>query len=123
MERASFTPNAAFDPNGLVAGGYDYHAEKGTLLTGTNFAVGTLLGKISASGKYTTSLSGAADGSEVPVAVLLEAIDATGGDQEAMVLKAGGVVSDKMVFGAGHTAASVKDDLIARGIFVLSPSG
>ncbi len=123
MTRASLTAAAAFDPNGIVAGGFDFKADKETLLTGTNYAAGTLLGKITASGKYTTSLQAAVDGSQTPVAVLLEAVDASGGDQEAVVLKAGGVVQDKIVFGTGHDAASTKDDLLARGIFVLAPSG
>ncbi len=123
MTRASIQAAAAFDPNGIVAGGYDFHAEKETLLTGTNYEAGTLLGKITASGKYTTSLTASNDGSEVPVAVLLEPVDASGGDADGIILKAGGVVQDKIIYGTGHTADNTKDDLMARGIFVLAPSG
>jgi len=123
MTRASFIANAAFDPNGIVAGGYDFKSDSETLLTGTNYVAGTLLGKITASGKYTTSLAAAGDGSETPVAVLLEDIDASAGDQQAVVMKMGAVVQDKITFGTGHTFASVKDDLMARGLVILSPSG
>lgn len=123
MTRASFIANAAHDPNGIVAGGFDFKADSETLLTGTNYVAGTLLGKITASGKFTTSLSAASDGSEVPVAVLLEDVDASSGDQSAVILKMGSVVSDKVIFGTGHTLASVKDDLMARGVVILEPSG
>lgn len=60
-----------------------------TLKSGTNFAKGTLLGKITASGKYTTwdnRTSGAAtDGSQILVGVLLEGVDATSADELGVV--------------------------------------
>jgi hypothetical protein len=44
---------------------------------------GALLGKITATGKYILSLAAAADGSQVPDAILLEPVDATAADVPA----------------------------------------
>lgn len=116
--RAQAYSETPFDPNGIVVGGFDHHAEPETLLTGANYAAGTVLGKITASGKYTTSLTASSDGSETPVAVLLEDVDASSGDAPGVVLKQGGVDETKLTFGTGHTAASTRDALAARGLFL-----
>lgn len=51
-----------------------------TLVSGQNLVAGTVLGKITASGKYTAFDQDAVDGSEAAAGVLLLATDATGGD-------------------------------------------
>jgi hypothetical protein len=56
-----------------------------TLVTGQNLEPGTVLGKITASGKYTQLAPAAADGSEVAAAVLFAAVDATAADKAAVV--------------------------------------
>lgn len=82
-----------------------YTRETVTLLTGTNYALGSVLGRITASGKYTLSPDTGADGSQVARAVLLFPVDASAGDQTGVVLRRGGSVSvDRLVY-----AASVND--------------
>ncbi|HEY8732269.1 MAG TPA: head decoration protein, partial [Candidatus Limnocylindria bacterium] len=57
----------------LIAGDTDsIISEKITLITGQNLARGAVLGKITASGKYTLSLSAAVDGSQVPDRILAQ---------------------------------------------------
>src|SRR5436190_17610172 len=59
-----------------------------TLKSGTAYVLGSVLGKITASGKYRLSPAAVVvgdEGAEAAVAVLLEAVDATGGDKTGLV--------------------------------------
>ena len=56
-----------------------------TLITGQNLAPGTVLGKITASGKYTILAPAAVDGSQAASAVLFAAVNATAADKAAVV--------------------------------------
>lgn len=70
-----------------------------TLASGTNYAMGSVLGRITANGKYTLSPDTGADGSQVARAVLLFAVDATGADAQGVILRRGGTVSaDALVY-------------------------
>lgn len=89
-----------------------------TILSGQNLAAGAVIGKVTASGKYILSLSAAEDGSETPIAILMEAVDASGGDVVGRAWFAVGADQNKLTFGTGHTADSVRLDLSARGIFL-----
>lgn len=51
-----------------------------TVVSGQDLAAGTVLGKITASGKYTAYANGAADGSEVAAGILYAPVDASAGD-------------------------------------------
>lgn len=59
--------------------------DTGTLIAGQNLSAGTVLGKITASGKYTQLAPAANDGSEVAVAILFDNVDATGADATAVI--------------------------------------
>lgn len=87
-----------------------YSRETVTLKSGTNYALGSVLGKITASAKY--RLSPAADvvgdeGAEAAVAVLLEAVDATAAEKTGLIVARGPAIVSKaaLVFDA-----SVDDD-------------
>ncbi|MBW6494357.1 MAG: head decoration protein [Burkholderiaceae bacterium] len=67
----------------------NYTREVITLLIGTPYPVGSVLGKITASGKYTLSPATGADGSQVAVGVLLYAVDATLADAVGIVVARG----------------------------------
>lgn len=74
-----------FNPNGIFAGGDDFSTRKVTVLTGQNASGsvlprGTLLGVVTATGKYKISATGASDGSQTPTAVLADDVDTSGGD-------------------------------------------
>lgn len=71
---------------------------------------GTVLGKITASGKYAASPNTGSDGSETAVAVLAYAVDATSADAQAVVISRDAEVKvDELVY------ASTVDDATKRG--------
>lgn len=58
-----------------------------TIISGAGvLAAGTVLGKITASGKYTSSPATGADGSESAIAVLSHEVDASAADVAAVVI-------------------------------------
>ena len=89
-----------------------------TILSGENLAAMSVLGKITASGKYILSDDGAGDGSEVPDAILMEAVDATGGDKVGLALFSGRALERKLVLGGAHTADSIREGLRQKDILL-----
>lgn len=85
---------------------------------GGTYKNGTVLGKITASGKYKISLSAAGDGSNTPAGVLFadglglssDMVLSAGVDANAIMLARGpALVSDVgLTYGTGHTASTVK---------------
>ncbi len=67
----------------------NYNRETITLLAGTAYPVGAVLGRITASGKYKFATSGGSDGAQTASAVLLDAVDATLADAVGIVLVRG----------------------------------
>ncbi|MCU9849358.1 head decoration protein [Defluviimonas sp. WL0024] len=67
----------------------NYTREVVTLLASMPYPVGSVLGRITASGKYTYASAAGTDGAETAVAVLLYAVDATLADATGIVLARG----------------------------------
>lgn len=110
-----------YTPDSLFAGDYPVVGESVTILSGQTLVRGSVLGKITSGGKFILSLSGASDGSETPEAILLEDCDASGGDAVAPVALTGEFNEDALTIGTAHTAASIKQGLRDKGIFLKSP--
>lgn len=100
----------------------DYTREVVTITAG-EFFPGTVLGQITASGKYAAHDPAATDGTETAVAVLWGKVDASGGDVDTVALVRGPAIVNRhdLVFAgtptqpeidAAHTA------LMAAGILV-----
>jgi hypothetical protein len=107
----TYTPDKLFDRDTVT--------RKRTIASGAGILPrGTLLGAITASGKYLKSLAAAADGSQVPDAILLEPVDATAADVEAAIAIGGKFAIQGITFGAGHTAASVEAALRDKNIYL-----
>lgn len=70
------------------------------------------------SGKYKRSLAAAVDGSNHPVVIASEDLDATAGDKVGVAYKTGRFNSAEMTIGTGHTVASTKEELQQRGIIL-----
>jgi hypothetical protein len=109
----------------------NYSRETVTLKVGTNYALGSVLGKITASGKYRLSPAAQAagdEGAETAIAVLLEAIDASAGDKTALVVARGPAIVSKaaLVFDASVDLAAEKTakhaQLAAAGIVPRDPA-
>jgi hypothetical protein len=82
-----------------------YCREAVTLKSGTSYALGSVLGKITASGKYCLSPVAEVvgdEGAETAVAVLIEAVDATAADRSGLVVARGPAIVSKaaLVFDA-----------------------
>ena len=80
----------------------NFTRESVTLLAGTNYPVGAVLGRITASGKYKLATSGGSDGAQTAAAVLLYAVDATAADAIGIVVVRGPAIVSKaaLVFDA-----------------------
>ena len=88
----------------------NYSRETVTLKAGTNYALGSVLGKITATEKYRLSPAAQVagdEGAETAIAVLLEAVDATAADKTGLVIARGPAIVSKasLVYDA-----SVDDD-------------
>ena len=73
-----------------------------TLLAGTAYPVGAVLGRTTASGKYKLATSGGTDGAQTAAAVLIYAVDATAADASGLVVMRGPAIISKaaLVFDA-----------------------
>lgn len=111
----------SFSPDLLIAGDHPIRTVEVTIISGQNLQRGALLGKITASGKCNLSLAAAADGSQTPYAILVEAVNASGGDKKGLAYIAGDFNANQITFGTGHTATSVRDALAAKSIYLATP--
>ena len=114
---------------GRHAGGFlvweafrDYCRETITIAAGT-LEPGTVLGKITASGKYAAHDPAAADGSETAVAVLWDKVDASAGDVPTVALVRGPAIVNRhdLVFAGSPSEAEIAAahaDLLGAGIVV-----
>ena len=76
----------------------------GSLLTGT------VLGALTAGGKYVKHVNGAADGTQTAVAILLNAVDATSADQQAVVVFRDAVINPLSLIWDASVNTQVKKD-------------
>jgi len=90
----------------------NFTRETVTLLAGTNYPVGAVLGRITASGKMKLSTATGTDGAQNAAAVLLYDVDATAADATGIVVVRGpaivsraALVFDASVDDAAKTAA------------------
>ncbi|MGP6089752.1 head decoration protein [Antarctobacter jejuensis] len=98
----------------------DYTRETITVASGT-LEPGTVLGKITASGKYAAHDSAAVDGTETAVAVLWGKADASAGDVAAVALVRGPAIVNRhdLVFAGAPSdpeIAAAHTALLAAGI-------
>ena len=80
----------------------NFTRETVTLLAGTNYPVGSVLGRITASGKMKLSTATGTDGAQNAAAVLLYDVDATAADATGIVVMRGPAIVAKaaLVFDA-----------------------
>jgi Bacteriophage lambda head decoration protein D len=122
-QQASFSSDT-YTPDKLIASNPNLLLSNGiTVLSGQNLARGSLLGRITASGKYVLSLTAAADGSQTPAAILADDCDASAADKAAIAYFRGDFQEAGITFGTTHTAASTQAALRDLGIFVITSQG
>ncbi len=85
---------------------------------------GTVVGKVTASGKYVPYVNTNSNGSEVAAGVIYEKVDATSADQDVVAyVREAEVASSKLVWAAGNDAAAIAAgvaDLLTKTIIVRS---
>jgi len=108
-----------YEPDELFAGTLiPVYTIGGTLLTdATVYPRGAVLGKITASGKYKLVDSAAVDGSENPVAVLLDAVDATAADKVGTLTLSGDFNANALTYGGSDVSTDHEDALRILNIY------
>lgn len=108
---------------GLILSELDGHQsrENVTIVSGQNLVFGTVVGKITATGKYTAYDDDNSDGSEAAAGVLVgDDVDASGGDKAgAIIVKDAELNPDLLVWASTNDATDItngKADLVALGI-------
>ena len=118
---ASFS-GTQYDPSNLIAGDKPpAKAEHVTLLDGESVVPGSVLGVVTASGKYVLSLNAATDGSEVARAISAVTAAPSGADEEILAYVQGEFNQDRLTFGTGQTAANTRQDLMDKNIHLVDP--
>lgn len=122
MPQYPFQTSYSYKPDNLIAGLTQMVTENMVLLAGQVLQRGTIVGRITATGKATIATAAATDGSQVPYGILLDYYDATSGDLGGCGVMVKGEFNDNaVIFGAGHTILTVHDALRGSGIY-LKPS-
>lgn len=106
----------------LIAGEFPIVTERVTIASGADLQRGTILGIVSASGKYaaadSTDTGNDATGTASPKAILLEDAKAASADKaNVLVALTGEFNAAKLIAKTGSTVAGFKDGLRALGIF------
>lgn len=110
-----------FTPDQLIAGDAKVVTKSETITGGAVYKRGTVLGQITASGKFTMALSASNDGSQNPARILVDDVDTTGGDVNGGTYQMGEFNGNALVLGTGITLAAATSALAAFNIYVKSP--
>lgn len=93
----------------------------GVITSGQNLAARTPVGQVTATGKFVEWAPGAADGSEVAVYLTAYAVDASGGDVSAQLIKAGTFNPDLVQWPGGSTALQQSLAFVGTPISLQAP--
>ena len=115
MTHASgLTDQGEYKPCNLIAGKYPRIERIITIALGSALTKGSVLGRVTASGKFSLSASDASDGSETPDAILAEDVDASAEDKQAVVYFSGEFNETALTLGNGHTLESIRTGLRSK---------
>ncbi|HFQ7085442.1 TPA: head decoration protein [Raoultella planticola ATCC 33531] len=109
--------SALFVPDQLIAGTLQLVTDTG-IITGGAYKRGTVLGLVTASGKYKLSVKTATDGSETPVAILVDNVDASTADQNGGLYLMGEFNQNHIIFDNSWTVPALKTALRPLAIFL-----
>lgn len=97
----------------LKSEGNGTYSREEVIVTGGPYVAGQVLGKITASGKYTAYASGATNGTQTAAAILYSGVDASASDVEKTVIVRAAEVWENLLTGDDADAIT---DLAAIGI-------
>lgn len=111
--------SSLFVPDQLVAGPLQLVTDTGVIAQVDFIHLrGTVMGKIKASSEYVKSVKSATDGSEVPVAILVDNVDTTTAAQRGGVYLMGQFNQNSVIHDASWTLAELKTGLRSHSIFL-----
>ncbi|MGR2678720.1 head decoration protein [Chromobacterium haemolyticum] len=106
-------------PDQLIAGPLQLVTDNALIASGQGvLARGTILGVVTASGKYIVSKQTATDGSQVPSAVLADVVDATSNDANGGIYLQGEFNGTALIFDSSWSLAALKPLLRPLEIYV-----
>lgn len=110
----------SYTPDNLLAGSNDNYAALPIVVASGSgvLARGTVLGKITASGKYKLVNSANTDGSQTADVILTETIDATSADITTSGYVQGEFDQNALTFGGTDTADTHRATLRSKGIIL-----
>ena len=109
--------SSLFLPDQLIAGTLQLVTDSG-IITGGTYKRGTVLGMVTATGKYTLSVKTATDGSETPVAILVDNVDASTADQNGGLYLMGEFNQSRIIFDNSWAIPALKTALRPLAIFL-----
>lgn len=97
-----------------------------TLIEGQDLQAGTVLGVITASGKYTQNTLSGSTGEQVAAAILYGNVDATAADTDAVIVSRDAEVNEQEIIypasATGSQKTAIKTALATHGIIVRAGS-
>ena len=119
MTHASdLTDQGEYKPCNLIAGEYPRIERIITIASGSALTKGSVLGRVTASGKFILSEGDATDGSETPNAILAEDVDASAEDKQAVVYFSGEFNENALTLGSSFTLDDIRAGLRSKSIFL-----
>lgn len=109
--------SSLFVPDQLIAGTLQLVTDTVTVAGGV-FKRGTVLGMITASGKYTKCVKTASDGSEKPVAILVDDVNASSAEQNGGVYLMGEFNQNRIMIDESWSITDMKSALRPLAIFL-----
>ena len=113
-----FKDQGTYTPDNLLAGEYPRVARLITIAAGVDLAKGSVLGRITESGKFKLSAAADKDGSEHLDAILAENAPANDQEVQAVVYFSGEFNENALTLGKGHTLESIRADLRVKNIYL-----
>lgn len=109
-----------FNPDQLIAGHLQV-VTRDVIVTGGAYKRGTVLGRVTADGKYTLCVKTATDGSENPTAILIDDRDASSGDAEGSVYLMGEFNANAVIFDASWGLTDLTAAMDTHKVFLRAP--
>ena len=114
-------PSRTVDPESpddlLNSGAFPVITKEVDIAAGVLVAKGSVMGRVTAGG-WLLSASAAGDGSQTPAGILLQEVAASGAARKGLVALTGEFAAHLLVYGVGHTRATVEWPLRAVSIFL-----
>ena len=117
-QAAGFKDQGTYTPDNLLAGEYPRVARLVTIAAGADLAKGSVLGRITESGKFKLSAAADKDGTENPDAILAENVSAEAKEVQAVVYFSGEFNEHALTLGEGHTLDTLRPLLRVKNIFL-----